>query len=80
VSKPYSILAAALVANGRSLSTESIGAPRAADRMSRFFIGDDWPFCDGNAILADATEPNLVSGPAPHRRQWASGAAYSPTL
>jgi len=62
VSKPYSILGAALVADGRSLSTEPIGAPRVADPAPRFFIGDDWPFGDGTALLfAEAGEQIAVS-------------------
>lgn len=78
--KPYSILAAALVASGRSLSTETIGAPRGADRMSRPFLGDDWPFCDGTALLTQAREQVLAERPAPGASAADHRGLYSPTL
>jgi hypothetical protein len=50
--KKYAILAAALVASGRSLSTPSISEQDGREwNFDR--VADDWPFCD-RSVLAVA--------------------------
>ena len=47
MSKKFSILAAALVASGRSLSTTSILDHWVSANRSPRPVADDWSFCDG---------------------------------
>jgi hypothetical protein len=79
MSKKYAILAAGLVASGRSLSTTSIleGGGREPNSVAQY--ADDWPFSRGSALAFDFEEQasdELAPPASPSGISWPD----SPTL
>jgi hypothetical protein len=60
MSKKYAIIAARLVASGRSLATTSIAEQKRCGPSSAQI--EDWPFCDRSALaLADFRSNSEIS-------------------
>jgi hypothetical protein len=75
MAKPYSILAAALVASGHSLSTVTVVAPIDCRTLRPVDPSEDW-FADKGRIGAFAFEPRFAMDPLEERAP-ANAAALS---